>query len=119
DDAGRVGQVVAGAVSLVEVACWDIVGKSVSRPVYQLLGGAVRDRIKAYANAWYQVPRTPDDFARAARAAVAKGYRALKFDPFGAGWDELERRERLHCVGLVEAGRSAGGPGRALLLQLH
>jgi galactonate dehydratase len=119
NDYGRVGQVVAGAVSLVEVACWDIVGKAVNRPVYQLLGGAVRDRIKAYANAWYQVPRTPDDFARAAKAAVAKGYRALKFDPFGAGWYEMERKDRLHCVGLVEAVRGAVGPDVELFIEMH
>ena len=40
--------------------------------VYVLLGGTVRDRIKAYANAWYQVPRTPEDFARAAKAAPSE-----------------------------------------------
>src|SRR6202795_4134302 len=86
DDYGRVGEICASAISLVEIACWDIVGKAAKLPVYVLLGGAVRDKIKAYANAWYQVARTPEDFAQAAQAAVAKGYRALKFDPFGAGY---------------------------------
>lgn len=119
DDYGRVGEVVASAISLVEVACWDIVGKAAGLPVYQLLGGAVRDRIKAYANAWYQVPRTPDDFARAAKAAVAKGYLALKFDPFGSGYYEMERKDRLHCVALVEAVRAAVGPDVELLIEMH
>jgi galactonate dehydratase len=119
DDYGRVGEVVASAISLVEVACWDIVGKAAGLPVYQLLGGAVRDRLKAYANAWYQVPRTPDDFARAAKAAVAKGYLALKFDPFGAGYYEMERKDRLHCVALVEAVRAAVGPDVELLIEMH
>jgi galactonate dehydratase len=119
DDYGRVGEICASAISLVEVACWDIVGKAANLPVYALLGGAVRDRLKAYANAWYQVPRTPDDFARAARAAVAKGYRALKFDPFGAGWYEMERKDRVHCVSLVEAVRAAVGPDVELLIEMH
>lgn len=119
DDYGRVGEVCACAISLVEIACWDIVGKKANLPVYVLLGGAVRDKIKAYANAWYQVPRTPDDFSKAAKAAVAKGYRALKFDPFGAGWYEMERKDRLHCVSLVEAVRAAVGPDVELLIEMH
>jgi galactonate dehydratase len=119
NDYGRVGEVVAAAISLVEIACWDIVGKAANLPVYVLLGGAVRERIKAYANAWYQVPRAPEDFARAARAAVAKGYQALKFDPFGAGYYEMERKDRLHCVGLVEAVRAAVGPDVELFIEMH
>jgi galactonate dehydratase len=119
DDYGRVGEICASAISLVEIACWDIVGKAAGLPVYVLLGGAVRDRIKAYANAWYQVPRTPEDFGRAAKAAVAKGYQALKFDPFGAGYYEMERKERVHCVSLVEAVRAAVGPDVELLIEMH
>src|SRR5205807_7289373 len=45
DDYGRVGEICASAISLVEVACWDIVGKSAGLPVFVLLGGAVRDRL--------------------------------------------------------------------------
>src|SRR5207245_8627156 len=51
DDYGRVGEICASDISLVEIACWDIVGKAAHLPVYVLLGGAVRERIKAYANA--------------------------------------------------------------------
>ena len=119
DDYGRVGEICASAISVIEIACWDIVGKAANLPVYVLLGGAVREKIKAYANAWYQVPRTPEDFAKAAKAAVAKGYQALKFDPFGAGYYEMERKERLHCVGLVEAVRGAVGPDVELLIEMH
>jgi galactonate dehydratase len=119
DDYGRVGEICASAISLVEIACWDILGKAAGLPVYALLGGPVRDKIKAYANAWYQVERTPDEFARAARGAVAKGYLALKFDPFGAGYYEMERAERLRCVGLVEAVRAAVGPDVELLIEMH
>jgi galactonate dehydratase len=119
DDYGRVGEICASAISLVEIACWDIVGQAANLPVYVLLGGAVRDKIKAYANAWNQVPRTPEDIGRAAKAAVAKGYQALKFDPFGAGYHEMERKDRLHCISLVEAVRAAVGPEVDLFIEMH
>ncbi len=53
-------------IALIEIACWDIVDQALGQPVYRLLG-AVRDRIKAYANGWYTVERTPDEFYAAAK----------------------------------------------------
>ena len=44
-------------IALVEMACWDIMGKALASPSTELLGGAVRDKIKAYANGWYTVER--------------------------------------------------------------
>lgn len=119
DDFGRVGEIIGCAIALVEIACWDLVGKALGQPVYRLLGGKVRERIKAYANGWYQVERTPQEFAAAARRVVEKGYRAMKFDPFGAGYYEMERAERLKSVGLVEAVRDAVGPEVELLIEMH
>ncbi|HLJ59897.1 MAG TPA: mandelate racemase/muconate lactonizing enzyme family protein [bacterium] len=107
------------ALAIVEMACWDLIGKAVGQPVYRLLGGACRDKIKAYANGWYQVARTPDEFAAAARRVVARGYRAMKFDPFGAGAGELERHEHLRSVALVEAVRDAVGPEVELFVEMH
>jgi galactonate dehydratase len=85
EDFERAGAVVMTGIALVEMACWGLIGKSLNQPVYRLLGGAVRDKIKAYANGWYTVERTPKEFHAAAKRAVAKGYRALKFDPC-CGW---------------------------------
>ena len=59
DDYMRAGDIVGSGIALIEMACWDIVGKALNQPVYRLLGGAVRDKIKAYANGWYTVERTP------------------------------------------------------------
>jgi galactonate dehydratase len=118
-DFGRAGEVVMTGIALVEIACWDIIGKALNQPVYRLLGGAVRQRIKAYANGWYTVERTPQEFHRAAQAAVAKGYQALKFDPFGAGFYELERAEKSRVIGLVEAVRDAVGPQVEILVEMH
>lgn len=119
EDFGRAGEIVMTATALVEIACWDIMGKALNQPVYRLLGGAVRDKIKAYANGWYTVERTPEEFHRAAKVVVEKGYRALKFDPFGAGFYELERSEKNHVIGLVEAVRDAVGPDVDILIEMH
>ena len=119
EDFMRGSDLVMSGIALVEIACWDIIGKALDQPVYRLLGGAVRDRIKAYANGWYTVERTPDEFHAAAERALAKGYRALKFDPFGAGFYELDAPEKRRTIALVEAVRDAVGPDVEILIEMH
>ncbi|HEY4026643.1 MAG TPA: mandelate racemase/muconate lactonizing enzyme family protein [Candidatus Dormibacteraeota bacterium] len=118
-DYERAGATVMSGIAAVEIACWDIVGKALGQPVHRLLGGAVRPRIKAYANGWYTVERTPEEFHAAARRAVGRGYRALKLDPFGAGSFELTPEERRRAIALVEAVRAAIGPEAELLVEMH
>ena len=119
EDFGRAGEITQTVTALLEVACWDIVGKALNQPVYKLLGGAVRNRIKGYANGWYTGERTPDEFHAAAKRVLAKGYKALKFDPFGAGFYEMERAEKTFVIGLVEAVRDAVGPDVEILIEMH
>jgi galactonate dehydratase len=119
NDFARAGEIAMSAISTVEVACWDIMGKALGQPVYKLLGGAVRDRIKAYANGWYTVERTPQEFHAAAKRVLEKGYRALKFDPFGEGFYELERTEKNKVIELVEAVYDAVGPNVEILIEMH
>ena len=119
NDYGRPGEIVMSGIAVVEMACWDIFGKAVGKPVYQLLGGAVRDKIKAYANGWYTVERTPEEFHAAAKRAIARGYQAVKFDPFGAGFYEMERAEKRKVITLVEAVRDAVGPDAEILIEMH
>ncbi|MGA3235470.1 MAG: mandelate racemase/muconate lactonizing enzyme family protein [Bryobacteraceae bacterium] len=119
NDFSRAGEVTMSGIAVIEMACWDIVGKALNQPVYRLMGGAVRQKIKAYANGWYTVERKPEDFAEAARRVVARGYRAAKLDPFGSGFYELERSERLLSIALVEAVRHAVGPDFELLIEMH
>ncbi|MBK8027462.1 MAG: mandelate racemase/muconate lactonizing enzyme family protein [Chloroflexi bacterium] len=119
EDYARSGEVVMTGIALIEIACWDIMGKATNQPVYRLLGGAVRDRIKAYANGWYRVERTPEEFHKAALAVKAKGYSALKFDPFGAGFYELDRAEKVRVLDLIAAVADAVGPGVDLLIEMH
>ena len=119
EDFGRAGEIIMTVIALVEVACWDIIGKSLNQPVYRLLGGAVRDNIKGYANGWYTGERTAEEFHAAAKRVLAKGYKALKFDPFGAGFYEMERAEKNYVIGLVEAVRDAVGPDVEILIEMH
>src|SRR6185295_3043615 len=119
DDFLRVNDITGAGIALVEMACWDIVGKALGQPVYRLLGGAVRDKIKAYANGWYTVERTPDAFHEAAKKVVARGYQALKVDPFGAGFYEMDRAAKNRSIALIEAIRSAVGPDVEILIEMH
>jgi galactonate dehydratase len=118
-DFERSGATVMSGIAAVEIACWDIVGKALGQPVHRLLGGAVRSRIRAYANGWYTVERTPEEFHSAATRVIERGYRALKLDPFGAGSYELEPHERRRAIALVEAVRAAIGPDAELLVEMH
>jgi galactonate dehydratase len=118
-DYNNAGNVQITVLSAVEIACWDIMGKVLHQPVWRLLGGKCRDRVPAYANGWYTVDRDPTGFADRAREVVAKGYRALKFDPFGAGGLEMSRAEKLRTASLVEAVRDAVGPDVELFIEAH
>jgi galactonate dehydratase len=119
DDFSRAGEVMSSGIAAFETACWDIIGKALEQPVYNLLGGAVRERIKAYANGWYRVEREPEEFHAAAKKVVERGYKALKLDPFGPGHYELERSEKLRAVALVEAVRDAIGAEPEIMLEMH
>ncbi len=56
------GQVHMNAVAAIETACWDIIGKEVGRPIYDLLGGRYHEDLPAYANGWYTGDRTIENF---------------------------------------------------------
>ncbi|ASY36233.1 MULTISPECIES: mandelate racemase/muconate lactonizing enzyme family protein [unclassified Streptomyces] len=113
---GDVGGIV---VSGVDQALHDLMGKALGVPVYRLTGGATRDRVRVYANGWYTGEREPEIFAAKAKETVARGYTALKFDPFGAGLHHLEKAELRRSVDLVAAVREAVGPDVDLFVEGH
>lgn len=113
------GSTVMTAISGVEIAMWDIMGKACHQPVFQLLGGRYHQRIPAYANGWYGGARTPEEYAERAREVVAKGYGALKFDPFGTAWKDMSPDEAEAAVELVAAVREAVGPRIGLIIEFH
>ena len=106
-DGGHIHRTVIAAI---EVACWDILGKRLGVPIHQLLGGRVRDSVLGYANGWYRTERTPEAFLEAAKAVLAKGFKAFKLDPFGTAQGFISRdgaRPRLRH--LPDAARQAAG----------
>jgi galactonate dehydratase len=113
------GSTVMTAISGVEIAFWDIIGKACGQPVYRLLGGRCHARLPAYANGWYGGARTPREYAEKARDVVGRGYRALKFDPFGTAWKDLTPEEAEFAVDTVAAIREAVGPAVGLMIEFH
>ena len=108
------------AVSGIEQAMWDIVGKSCRQPVYNLLGGRYRDRIRVYANGWSYGLKEADDYARAAEKVVKQGFTALKFDPLPAPWRTwIPKEHERRAVRVVKAVREAVGPDVDLLIEQH
>ncbi len=113
------GPVMMSALSGIEIALWDILGKFYGVPVCNLLGGRMRESVPMYANAWFTGARLPEDFARAARKTVAMGVRALKWDPFGKAHMTLSLAEMDRAVAIVGAVRDAVGPAVDLLIECH
>lgn len=107
------------AMNAIEIACWDILGKSLGAPVWKLLGGKQRPRLRVYANGWYQGPRDPGFFAEAAARVVEMGYTALKFDPFGAAYRYLSPEEERLSLRIVAAVRRAVGDDVDLCIEGH
>jgi L-alanine-DL-glutamate epimerase-like enolase superfamily enzyme len=122
-----------GVMSGLEMACWDIIGKELGKPVYELLGGRVNDRLRSYTylyppdgiDAYADHPVYDDPDAAAARAAheVERGFTAVKFDPIGRysvfdgrqpTLEELDRSEAM-----IKAIRAAVGPRADLLVGTH
>jgi galactonate dehydratase len=116
---GRPGEITQSALAAFDIACWDLMGQDLNLPVWKLLGGQYRDRVRAYANGWYQTDRDPAALAESARDVVARGYTALKLDPFGSAWMELPPPERRRSVEIVRAVRDAVGPDVELMIEMH
>jgi galactonate dehydratase len=113
------GSTVMTAISGAEIALWDLIGKACGQPVYRLLGGRCHGRLPSYANGWYGGARSPSEFAERARECVARGYRALKFDPFATAWKSLSPVEADAAVDIVAAVRAAVGADIDLMIEFH
>ena len=108
------------AISGIEQALWDIVGKACGQPVYNLLGGKYREKIRVYANGWSYGVKEPDEYARAAEKVVKAGFTAMKFDPLPAPWRTyIPKEHEKHAIRVVKAIRDAVGPDVDLLIEQH
>jgi L-alanine-DL-glutamate epimerase-like enolase superfamily enzyme len=131
------GPVVFAGISALDTALWDIKGKFFNVPVYRLLGGKMRDKLRCYASqlqfgwGYTKTPaRSLEDYAANARAAVAEGYDAVKFDFFD--FDEqgrrfsyedttriLDSRKLDLVIGRLAAVREAVGPDVDIIMENH
>lgn len=108
----RGGVVASSAISGVDQALWDITGKAFKQPVYRLLGGAVRDRVRLYARTDLGL----DNFSDEVRAAIAEGFSAFKigYAPMKGVFDDSAQVDvTLHAVEQV---RQSAGPNLDLMI---
>ena len=111
------GTALSGAISAVDIALWDIKGKHLGVPIWELLGGNCRDKIRLHLLGGGS---TPETMYEAAKAAVEEGFTALKFDPVvGAFQDMTVDRLVKTARDLVAAAREGGGPDLDLIVEVH
>ena len=111
------GTVIMGAVAAVDIALYDIKGKHFDVPVWELLGGNVRDKIRLHLLSGGPTPETNHD---AAKAAVAEGFTAMKFDPVTSGYEDMGQARLIqNAVEITAGAREGGGPDLDLIVELH
>lgn len=115
----RGGVVLMSALAGVEMALWDIKGKDLGVPVYQLLGGKVRESVKCYANGWFAGAKTPDEFAEKAKIAVKNGFSGLKWDPFGSEYMNIDPKKLNEALDCIAAVKEAVGDQVHLIIEGH
>ena len=113
-------------VSGIDIALWDIKGQALGVPIYELLGGAVRERVPLYTH--FQYARTVEQMVANATAEVANGSRAIKTDPFMAAGGlsnvryidgQIERSVENTAVAMIAGIREAVGPDVEILIDAH
>ncbi len=125
------GPIIFAGISAIEQALWDIKGKALGVPIYEMLGGKFRDKARVYANGWSFRCKTPSDFAREAEKVVKDGYTAIKLYPLAvpdpSNPDGLLRHVSLRAIDRdaedlaftrVKAVRDAVGPEIDIMLDM-
>jgi galactonate dehydratase len=115
----RGGAVLMSAISGIEMALWDIKGKALGVPVYELLGGKMRDEVRIYVNGWFAGATEPEEFGKKAAEAVKRRVTAMKWDPFGKSFLEISNADLTKALRCIDAVRSAVGPEVDLLIEGH
>ena len=111
------GTALSGAISAVDIALWDIKGKHFGVPIWELLGGNCRDKIRLHLLGGGS---TPETMYEAAKAAVEEGFTALKFDPVVGGFQDMTVDKLVKTArDIVAAAREGGGPDLDLIVEVH
>ena len=121
----RGGPVFMSALAAVDQALWDLKGKYLGCPVWQLLGGKVRDKVPCYANGWFSRKGQagslePEEFAACAEEEIANmHWKGLKWDPFGSAWRQLTLPELKRALRCVEKVKEVVGDKCDILIECH
>lgn len=116
----RGGPVLMSAISAIDIALWDILGKSLNVPVWRLLGGRMRDKVPCYANGWFAGAKEPEEFAAKAVEAIAtNGWKGLKWDPFGSAYRQIDVGDLRRSIRCIEKVVEAVGDKTEILIEGH
>ena len=108
---------LSAAVSAIDLALWDIKGKALEVPVWELLGGRTRDRVRLHALVG---GGSPDEISSSVNWAAGEGFTAVKFDPLVHGYEDLPISQLVRSAcSMAAAAREAGGDDVDLIFELH
>ncbi len=117
------------AISGIDMALNDLKAKVLGIPLYQMLGGAYRTKLRTYANYWFiDLPHTPEAYAKRAKEMIEKGFRGVKYDPFSHTTytfddfqmtSELTEESKNRAVEIVRAVRAAIGDDADMMIETH
>lgn len=111
------GNLLSAAVSAIDLALWDLKGKALGLPVWELLGGRTRDRVRLHVLVG---GGTPDEIVSSVNWAVEEGFTTVKFDPLAHGYQDLSNQRLVSSAcEMAAAAREAGGEDIDLIFELH
>jgi galactonate dehydratase len=111
------GNLLSAAVSAIDLALWDVKGKALDLPVWELLGGRTRDRVRLHALVGGS---SPDEIGSSVNWAAGEGFTAVKFDPLLHGYEDLPTSQLVSSAcAMAAAAREAGGDELDLIFELH
>jgi galactonate dehydratase len=122
EEENTLGGTLYAAISAIDIALYDIAGKHLGVPVYNLLGGNIHDRLRIYTSyRWGNIPRTRDAYFARTKELMAQGATAGKFDPFGPypGTDRQLSTTLLNEVREMVRGIREAGPGFDICIEAH
>ena len=111
------GNLVSAAVSAVDSALWDVKARALEVPVFELLGGRSRDKVRLHALIG---GAGPDELASSVRKALDQGFTAVKFDPLVSGYEDQPMAKLVgSACAMAAAAREAGGSELDIIFELH
>lgn len=113
------GPMLMSAMSAIEQAMWDVLGKQANLPVHRLLGGKAVDKVRTYVNGFISGMASPQEFGAAAAGVVKMGFDAMKFDPFGAAGPRISSEEMKAAIKRMDAVRNSVGENVDIIVEAH